>query len=235
MSRTMMMVSARLTFFCVGSRKSLTPFETASTRDGHVAPLARVGQRRRKHRRAHGQMWGLDDDRDRMAAGSEGTRARSYADDEQQSADEEWWRCAEEGGASVLDASDVDEGEDERDGETERECMGVECGKGGDQRPHTAEIPTSLVNVVDHKRRRRQQTSVGAEENAISFADRHGFSFVRTDIYCLPSRSRRPSARQSWKKLTTFSLSRLEQLVSGLHRNELQDGDPLWSERLRIP
>jgi hypothetical protein len=31
------------------------------------------------------------------------------------------------------------------------------------------------------------------------------------------------------------SLSRLEELVSGLHRNELQDGDPLWSEGLPIP
>ncbi len=36
----MMMVSVRLAFFCVGSRKALTPFETASTPVMAVHPLA---------------------------------------------------------------------------------------------------------------------------------------------------------------------------------------------------
>jgi hypothetical protein len=42
MSRTMMMVSVRLAFFCVGSRNALTPFETASTPVMAVHPLAKT-------------------------------------------------------------------------------------------------------------------------------------------------------------------------------------------------
>jgi hypothetical protein len=42
MSRRMMMVRVRLAFFCVGSRKALTPFETASTPVMAVHPLAKT-------------------------------------------------------------------------------------------------------------------------------------------------------------------------------------------------
>jgi ATP-dependent Clp protease ATP-binding subunit ClpA len=72
-------------------------------------------------------------------------------------------------------------------------------------------------------------------ENAISFADSHGFSFVRTEHLLLALMAVTASHAATILQEADASLSRLEQLVSGLHRNELQDGDPLWSEGLRIP
>ena len=42
MSRTMMMVRVRLAFFWVGSRKAMTPLETASTPVMAVQPLAKT-------------------------------------------------------------------------------------------------------------------------------------------------------------------------------------------------
>jgi hypothetical protein len=41
-SRMMMIVSVRLAFFCVGSRKALTPLDTASTPVMAVHPLAKT-------------------------------------------------------------------------------------------------------------------------------------------------------------------------------------------------
>ncbi len=91
-------------------------------RHGSASAGENLGQKPEgKHRRADGQVWRLDD-RDRMAPGGKGAH-RSDDDHEQQRADEEVGGN-EEGGAGVLDPAHIDQGEDEQDGEAERERVG---------------------------------------------------------------------------------------------------------------
>ncbi len=79
-----------------------------------------------EHRRTHGQMRRLDD-RHRMAARGDHPH-RSNEDHEQQRADEEVGGD-EEGGTGVLDPAHVDQGEDEQDGEAQRERVRLERGE----------------------------------------------------------------------------------------------------------
>lgn len=92
----------------------------------------------------------------------------------------------------------------------------------GDKVPTFVDLPLSLDSKL-------------VFENAVSFADDHEFSFVRTEHLLLALMTMTASHAATILEEAGASLSRLEQLVSGLNRNELQDGDPLWSEGLPIP
>ena len=127
-----MMVSVRLAFFCVGSRKAVTPFDTAST------PVIAVHPR------------GCDDWRG-VAAGGDGADG-SDDDHEKQRPDEEV-RGDEEGRAGVLDSAHIDERENQQDREAEAEGVGLEardCGHEGTNAGGYAD--GRIQDVVDHER-----------------------------------------------------------------------------------
>jgi hypothetical protein len=77
--------------------------------------------------------------------GGEGAH-RSDDDHEQQRADEEVGGD-EEGGAGVLDAAHVDQGEDEQDGEAEASVWGWSRGKAETSAPTPAEMPTAALRM----------------------------------------------------------------------------------------
>ena len=163
MSRMMMMVRVRLAFFWVGSRKAMTPLLTASTPVMAVHPLAKTlaSSQRVSIDALTGRCGGATIG-DGMAVGGEGAD-RSDDDDEQQGADEEV-SGDEEGGAGVLDAAHVDEGEDEQDGEAEGERVRLKRGERGDQRSDAGgDADRGVEDVVDHERGGGEQAGDLAE------------------------------------------------------------------------
>ena len=163
MSSTMMMVRVRLALRWVGSRKALTPLETASTPVMAVQPLAKTlsSSQRESIDAADGQVR-RSDDRDGMAVG-ENRANGSDDDDEEQRADEEVGGD-EEGRAGVLGAAHVDEGEDGEDEQAEGERVWLELGEGGDQRADACgDADGGVQDVVDHER--------GGGEKAGGFAE----------------------------------------------------------------
>ncbi len=177
MSRMMMMVSVRLAFFCVGSRKALTPFETASTPVMAVHPLAKTLARTQRESMdpAHRQARGLDQ-RYRMSASRENPH-RSNHNHKQQRADEKVSRD-EESTACILDAAHVDQRKDEQDSEAERERVRLQPRKGRNQRSHSRRDADSRVEyVVDHKRRggaADRRTRPGSQKPPCSFLPHAG-------------------------------------------------------------
>ena len=127
MSRMMMMVRVRLAFFCVGSRKALTPFETASTPVMAVHPLAKT--------LARTQRVSIDALTGRCGGSTTGTgrppaaKARTAPTMITISSvpTEVGWE--KKSGPCVLDSARVDQGEDQQDGEAERERVGLEPGE----------------------------------------------------------------------------------------------------------
>jgi ATP-dependent Clp protease ATP-binding subunit ClpA len=67
-------------------------------------------------------------------------------------------------------------------------------------------------------------------ENAVSLAERHQASVVRTEHLLLALMTTKASHAAAILGEAGASLSRLEQLVSGVRRNEDQEGDPLSAE-----
>ncbi len=136
MSRTMMMVSVRLAFFCVGSRKALTPLETASTPVIAVHPLAKtLARSQRESIDALTGRRGGATIAHRVTARRYGAQ-RSDHDHDQKRADEEV-SGDEKGRASVLYPAHVDQGKNRAGWRG----TGRGCAVGAGERPRPARPP----------------------------------------------------------------------------------------------
>ena len=141
-----MMVRVRLAFFWVGSRKAMTPLETASTPVMAVHPLANTFARsQRVSIDAETGRLRRRDDGDGMAVGGDSADC-SDDDGDEESSDEEI-SGDEEGGAGVLDATHVDQVRMRRMTRQRANVCGWRVGKAETRAPTPAEMPTAELRM----------------------------------------------------------------------------------------
>ena len=151
MSSAMMMVRVRRAFLVVGSRKALTPLETASTPVMAVQPLEKTLRISQREIAA-------------VAGGSCGgvttgvgcpplARVLNDADqDDDEQRDEEEISGNHEGDAGVVDAAQVDDGQKDEDEKAEPEGVLLQAGYGGDERADSGrDANGGGEDVVDHQ------------------------------------------------------------------------------------